>query len=299
MGLGDYAAVARRIKDRAKAERLPLLAAGVAFFALFSLVPALAAVVAIYGMVADPDQVAAQVDEFAAGLPPETQDLLVTQIESVIEIGTTGLGFALLASLAVALWSASSGVRYMIDAVNVAYDEDDDKGLVKSRVQALVFTLGAAALAIVATLSLTVLPALARRALGDTGGVLVTWLRWPTLGALVLVALSVLYRSGPERESPKWRWATPGSAFAVVAWLLGSVGFSVYVNQFGGQFETYGQLGAVLVTMMWLLITCAVILLGAYVNAELEHQASHDTTGGAPEPQGRRGAVMADHEPVS
>lgn len=190
-----------------------------------------------------------------------------------------------------ALWSASSGTGHLISAVNAAYDEDDERGFIENRLLALAFTLGAIVFVVFALGGLAALPAILD-AVGLPG-----WLQlvyWPILLTGFMVGLAVLYRYAPDREEPEWRWVSWGAAIAVGLWLVASIGLRIYAANFGNFDESYGTLGAVVVLMLWLLITALAVLVGAEINAELEHQTAHDTTTGPDRPMGRRDAEMAD-----
>jgi membrane protein len=199
-------------------------------------------------------------------------------------------------SVLLALWSASSGMGHLIEAINVAYDERDERGWIRNKAIALAFTVGAILLVLFAIGGLAALPAILDR-LGFPG-----WLQllyWPLLLAGFAVGLAVLYRYAPHRDEPEWRWVSWGSAVAVLLWVLASIGFRIYAANFASYDESYGSLGAVVVLLLWLHITAFVVLLGAQINAELEHQTARDTTVHDPDmgrdrPMGERNATMAD-----
>lgn len=287
--------VAKRVKVEAKRDQAPLLAAGVAFFGLLALIPALVALLSMYGLVAEPDDIKRQVEDSLSAAPQEVREMIGQQLTSIQRSAHGTAVFALIAGIAIALWSASSGVNHLIDAVNVAYDEEESRGFVRRRGLSLLFTLGAIAFLVFAFVGIAVVPAVAQAAhLGAAGVVLVQVIRWVLLLGGLLLGLAVLYRWGPDRDSPRWSWATPGAIFAAVAWLAASVLFSIYVSNFGSYNETYGSLGAVVVLMLWMYLTFLVIILGAELNCELERQTEQDTTKGDPRPLGERGAYAAD-----
>jgi membrane protein len=130
--------------------------------------------------------------------------------------------------------------------------------------------------------------------LGGIGELLITLLRWPLLFAVAVVGLALLYRYGPSRDEPRWQWVSWGAVLATTLWIAGSIGFSLYVKYFGSYNETYGTLGAVIVLLMWLWLSAFIVLLGAQLNAESEHQTTRDSTRGAPQPMGQRRAYVAD-----
>jgi membrane protein len=239
--------------------------------------------------------VARQIDELAAGVPEETKAFLDDQLTRIVTSSEAGLGVALVVSMLVALWSASSGVGHLMDSVNAAYGETS-AGFVKARAKALAVALGGVVALAVLFGALTVAPSLAR-SVNDTFGTLVSFLRWPVIAVVMMAMLAVFYRVAPNRDDARLRWVSPGGLVATAMWLLASAGLALYaavVADFGG---TYGSFGGVLVLMLWLLVTALSILVGAYVNAEAEHQTVRDTTTGPAQPMGERGAEVADTTP--
>ncbi len=266
-----------------------------AFFGLIAIVPALVALVSLFGLLAEPGEVQRQVADNLAAAPREVRQLVVDQLEGVTTASSTGLGIGLVVGVALALWSASSGMKSLLGAINTVYDEKESRSFVPLRGLALLLTLGAIAFLVGAFLVLTVVPAaLEDSALGDVSRWAIVVLRWPALALAWMAGLAVLYRLGPDRQDARWQWVTPGAGLATVLWLAGSALFSLYTSSFASYNETYGALGAVVITMLWLQLTAFAILLGAELNAELEHQTLEDTTTGEERPLGRRGAVMAD-----
>jgi membrane protein len=290
--------VLKRAWAEAKADQVPLLAAGVAFFSFLSLFPAMIAAVMVYGLVADRRTVAEQADKLTEALPQDAASLIVGQMRAIIATPEQSLGLGLAIALVLALWSASGGVGNVITAVNVAYDEEETRGFVKRKGLALGLTLGAIVFAAVAITLIAVAPVLLDRVLPTgIGRVLAEVGRWFGLLVAVMVGLALLYRIGPDRDAPRMRWVSVGAAVATVIWLAASLGFSLYVDNFGSYGETYGALAGVVVLMLWLWITAFVVLLGAEINAEAEQQTVHDTTVGPEAPLGSRGAVKADTVP--
>jgi membrane protein len=288
-------AVLKRVKAEVKDDNVSLLAAGVAFYAMLAIFPAIIAVVTVYGMVADPDQVKTQVGEFAKSLPSGADQLLTTQLTSVVNAGRQALSIGLVLSLLALLWSVSSGVQGLVKSLNVIYDEKESRGFVKLRGLSLLLTLGAIVVAVVALALITVFPsAIDRLGLGQAGQVAASVARWVVLAVLVLLALGVVYRLGPDRANPRWRWVSSGAVVALVLWLLGSVGFSYYVDNFGKYNQTYGAMAAVIILLLWLFLSAFAVLLGAEFNAETERQQAGDTTTGPDRPPGQRGAEVAD-----
>jgi membrane protein len=275
-----WKAVAGRVIDRVKRDHVPLNAAGVAFWAFLSTIPAMIALVSLYGLVADPDDIEQRVEDLGGALPDEARELVVQQLESITAASGGALTVGLLVSVAVALWSASSGMNYLIEALNVAYRRTESRGFVRRRGTALIFTLGALAFAAMTIAAITALPAILA-ASGLAGGLrwLISLAVWPLVGVGLVVGLAILYRHGPDREpEARWAWVSPGSIFAVVTWIVASVGFQIYAGNFGSYNETYGSLGAVVILLIWLLLSALVVLVGAELNCELERQTTADTT---------------------
>lgn len=278
--------VLTRTAREAKEDRLVLLAAGVAFFALLAVVPALVAVVSVYGLVADPADVSRHVDDLLDAAPEEVRAFAERQLESVAETSAGAAGIGLAVSLAAALWSASSGMKHLVDALNAVYEEEEDRGFLRVRALAVALTLGAVLFVLGAVAVIAVVPAVVDGPLA--------LLRWPLLAVAFAAALAVLYRVAPDREAPAWRWTSPGAVLATVLWLAASGLFSLYAAHVGDFDETYGSLAGVVVVMLWLFLTAAVVLLGAELDVELERQTARDTTTGPERPLGARGAHGAD-----
>jgi membrane protein len=288
-------AVLKRVKAEVKDDNVALLAAGVAFYAMLAIFPAIIALVTVYGMVADPNQVESQVGEFAKSLPSGADELLTQQLQNVANAGQRSLSIGLVVSLLAVLWSVSSGVQGLVKGLNVVYDERETRGFFKLRALSLLLTLGAIVVAVVALALITVFPAVVDNlGLGRAGELAASIARWVVLALLVLFALAVLYRFAPDRANPRWRWVSTGAVVALLLWLLGSIGFSWYVDNFGKYNQTYGALAAVIILLLWLFLSAFAVLLGAELDAESERQTARDTTTGPERPLGQRDAEVAD-----
>lgn len=287
--------IAWRLKDQIKEDRLSIISAGVAFYGLLAVFPALVAMVAIYGIAFDPQQVERHVASLSAILPPQAAEILLKQLHSLTSTGGTALGFGATAGILVALWSASVGVRTLMEALNVAYDEEEERGFIRFYGTALLLTLGAIFGVLVAIGAVVALPAVIKMiGLGDVLQNVVAYARWPILALAMILALAIVYRFGPSRPPARWAWVTPGAVIATVLWIAGSALFSLYVTKFGNYNETYGAAGAVVIMLMWFLLSAYAVLIGAEVNAEMERQTRKDTTHGGRQPLGRRDAHAAD-----
>lgn len=287
--------VLARTRSEVRDDRVTLVSAGVAFYALLALVPALVALISIYALVADPANVESQVGDWLRAAPLEVRELLASQLRAIAERGASTAGLGVGVGVLAGLWSASNGVDNVVKALNIAYDEEETRGFVRRRGLSLLLTLGAVAFVLVAVGLIAVVPALLdRTGLGGAAKAAIGALRWVLLLAGMATALAVLYRVGPDRDDPRWNWLSPGAVGATVLWLVASAGFSIYTSTFAGYERTYGSLGAIVVLMLWLWITSLCVVLGAELNAELEHQTRHDTTTGTPRPMGQRDAHVAD-----
>lgn len=276
-------------------DRLLAIAAGVVFYGLLALFPAITAFVSLYGLFADTNTINQHIS-IAAGLMPEgALNIFTEQVTRITEKGGAKLGFGFVFGLGLALWSANAGMKALIDALNVIYGEKEKRSFIKLNLISLAFTIGGIVAALLAIGSIVVLPIVLNFiGLGGWSETLISLARWPLLVLLVMVGLAVLYRYGPSRDEPRWEWLAPGTVLASLLWLAGSALLSWYIQNFAGYDETYGSLGAAIGLMVWMWFSSIVILFGAEINSEIEHQTARDTTVGRPRPLGARGARMAD-----
>jgi membrane protein len=248
----------------------------VTFYSILALFPAMAALVSLYGLFSSPAAIEQQVDALGGVVPAGGMQVISDQLHSLASNGGGSLGFGLVVGLATALWSSNSGVKALFDALNAAYEVHEGRGFVKLTLISFAFTLGGLAFILLAMAAVVVLPAaLNLVGVGDRLDALLRLARWPILLLLIGVVLAVVYRYGPSRHAPKWRWVTWGSAFASIAWVALSVLFSWYVANFGNYNKTYGSLGAAVGFMTWIWLSVAIVLLGAELNRETEAQAGH------------------------
>jgi membrane protein len=287
--------IAFRTYQETQDDRLLALAGGVVFFSLVALFPAIAAGVSSYALFADAGMIGKHLSLAAGIVPADVLDMLR---EEITRIGTKSDGkltFGFLVGLSIALWSANAGMKAIFDALNIIYDEREKRGLVRLNLISLFFTfcaIGAVVLAIGAVVIFPLL--LAAFGLSSLDEPIIGYLRWPVMFGLIIVGLAVLYRYGPSRRLAKWRWTSVGSVFAASAWLAVSLLLSWYLGNFANYNATYGALGAVVGLMMWMWLSTIVVLIGAELNSEIEHQTARDSTVGPEKPLGVRGAVMAD-----
>jgi membrane protein len=274
-------------------DRILANAAAVTFYALLALFPGIAALVSIYGLFADPASIQQHLDSISGVLPGGAIDVIRDQLNRLAAQPRGTLGVSFLIGLVISLWSANSGMKALFDALNVIYGEKEKRSFIRLNATTLAFTVAMIGFFIVALACIIALP-IALNYLPGFVGLILNMVRWPALLVLVTVALAFIYRYGPSRDEPKWRWISWGSAFAALAWLGFSAIFSFYAAKYGTFNNTYGSLGAVIGFMTWMWLSIAVILIGGKLNAEIEHQTVRDSTEGPPKPMGSRGAKMAD-----
>ncbi|MBP0437288.1 YihY/virulence factor BrkB family protein [Tianweitania sediminis] len=276
-------------------DRILLIAAGATFYLLLALFPALAAFVSVYGFVADPHTVADQVAWLGGMLPAGSLDMIRSQLQALASQETSSLSFSFFFGLAVALWSANNGIKTLFEAMNVAYRQNETRSFLKLNLVAFTFTLGAIFIGILMIVMVGVVPAMFTLfGIDSWTGMIVKIARWPLILLFVGLGITLIYRFGPDREPAKLPWLTWGAAVASVVWLVTSILFSWYLENFADYNATYGTLGAAVGFMMWTWISSIILIIGAEINGEMEHQTAVDTTTGPDKPIGERGAVMAD-----
>ncbi len=287
--------VMARTWNEANDDRLTSVAGSVAFFTLLALVPGLSVVVSVYGLFTEPAQVYGQIGAVASFLPEAGRQIIEDQARRLTSQPPATLSFNLFLSLIIAGWSANAAIKGLFDGLNVIYGEAEKRSFLKFNAISLLTTLGAVALLIGALVIIAVIPAVVQTIpFADRLEWIVTALRWPVFFAVAVGSISVLYWIGPSRHPARWPWVLPGAIMAALVWAAASGGFSWYVSTLGNYTATFGSLSAVIVFMTWLWLSATVILFGAELNSELEHQTAQDTTMGHPKPMGLRGAVVAD-----
>jgi membrane protein len=284
-----------RVYSNVGDHRILSLAAGMTYYSLLAIFPALAALVAIYGLFSDTGTIAKHLDEVSGFMPGGAIDVARDQLMRVASKGNQTLGLTFISGLAVSLWSANAAMKSLFDTLNIVYAEKEKRGFLKLNAMSLGFTVAAIAFVLAALGAVVVMPVVLNYLwLSGFADLFVRGIRWPAMFLVVALGLACVYRFGPSREAPRWRWITWGSGAATILWLGASALFSWYAANFGKFNETYGSLGAAIGFMTWIWISAIAILLGAELNAEMEHQTARDTTTGSPKPIGVRGAHMAD-----
>jgi membrane protein len=261
-----------RLPARVREHNTTLVAAGVAFYAFLALVPALIALVSVYGLVADPADVRQQVQDLSSSLPTEVEDFLVYQLTQIIEANRGGLSVTLVVAVALALWSASGGMAALITGIHVARDREEPTGFVAKRGKALLLTVAAIVfLVLVVFLVAAVPPLLDEAGLGDAGRLAFEILRWPVLMVVMLVGVGLLYRFALGGEARGWLgFLTPGAAVAMVVWVAASGLFAAYTANFASYGKTYGALASIVVVLLWLWLTALALVAGAEVDGAQE-----------------------------
>jgi membrane protein len=272
----DWKNIVRRVAKNVSKQRIVLVAAGVTFYTLLAIFPAIAALVALYGLVADPAIIGQHVENLSGLLPGGAIDVLRDQITRIAAEPRGTLGLTFVAGLAVSLWSANGGVKALFDALNVVYVEREKRGFVRLTAVSLAFVAGGILFLLVAVAAVIAVPvALRHLGIPPLGKTIVSIVRWPILFAVAALIIAFVYRFGPDRTNPRWRWISWGSAFAAATWLAVSVLFSWYAANFGNYNETYGSLGAVIGFMTWIWLSAIVILIGAEIDSVLERNDTH------------------------
>lgn len=272
--------IAFRVFQQTGEDNIGLMAAGIAFYGLLAVFPGIAACMAIAGLITEPSTIVAQFEKYGQLLPQQAAEIIVGQASEVAGSRDGGLGLAAVAGILIAIYSASKGIRSMIQGMNVAFRAKESRNIVRFYAVTYAFTLVLIAGLLVAVASTIILPAIFA-VLPFTGKAeaIVSLIRWPILGGFAVLGLSAIYRYGPCRPKPKWRWITPGAAIACLLWVAGSVGFAAYVRNFASYNETFGSLGGVVILLMWLWLSAFIILLGAEIDSEMEAQARHGREG--------------------
>lgn len=282
-----------RVKQELSSDNLSIVSAGCAFYAVLALFPAMAAIVSVYGLAFNPAEVETQFGSLRGFLPGQAHDLLMNQLGSIAAAASTTLSWSLALSLTLVIWSANRGSKSMFKALNIVYGVKEKRGFLLLNARTLAFTAGtlfglAVALAVIVAVPI----AFAVVGLGSAMESVVDLARWPLLAGLLIAALAALYRYGPCRDHPGWRWLLPGAVAAAFLWIVGSILFSAYVAGFGSYEQTFGSLGAVIILLLWLYLSAFVVLLGGELNAVLEQRFRTKTSDSRTE---ERSPSSADH----
>ncbi|MGX1305348.1 membrane protein [Amorphus suaedae] len=284
-----------RVYHRIIQDRIGLIAAGVTFYAMMGLFPAIVALVSIYGLVTDASSLQDQIQFLSGYLPRDALSLLSTELHRITQVRGGSLGIAAIASIAVALWSVNSAVLALFQSLNVAYGEAEKRSIFKLYSTGFLVTIGIIIVTVLVVNIIIVLPLLLS-ALGfsEETEFIMRLISAPLFFVLMVTAASILYRVGPSRRDAKWNWISLGSVLFSSLWIAVALGLSFYLSRFADYTATYGSLGAAIGLMLWIYAAVYIFLAGAEINAEIEHQTARDTTVGPDRPMGQRGAHVAD-----
>lgn len=275
-------------------DKIASVAAGVAFYGVLALFPGLAAFVSLYGMYADVSDAQRHLALLAGVMPADSLTFIGGEMIRIAATKSASLGATFLVSLLLSVWSANTGIKALFGGLNIAYEEREKRSFIALNLISLSFTVAMLAFLLLAMAAMVAAPVLLHFMHLDARSRLLAALRWPILMLVVFAGMSFIYRYGPSREHARWRWVTLGSLVAALSWLAVSLLFSWYVGAFAHYSVTYGSLGAMVGFMTWMWLSVLMVLLGAELNAEMEHQTARDSTTGAPLPMGERRARMAD-----
>lgn len=294
-----WRAILIRVYTMVGYHNLTLMAAGVAFYSFLSFVPLLGAIVMTYGLIADPSTVSRHMETIFELVPADAARLISDQLIAVVTTASSQAGFGLAVALLLSIYGAMRAASAIIQALNVIYEEEDERNIITTTLLSAMITVAAIFAALVGIASAGVLTWIRNQTefLGTVGAVLIQGATWLVAGAIASAAIAFAYRYGPDRARARWRWLSVGSVAATILWLVATVLFGVYAANFANYNATYGALGAVVVLLMWLFVSSLAILIGAEINAEAERQTAIDSTVGHPRPMGRRGARLADTLP--
>lgn len=287
--------IAKRSFHEMKADHVQIVSAGVAFYFFLAIFPTIIAGISIYSLVLEPSQIENQISNLNLILPKQAFRMINDFLEPVLQQSKKEIGWGLFISIAISLWSANKGTSALFQGVNIAYDENESRGIIKKNLISLVFTLGGVVLGFISLLIVIFFPLLVKN-LGLNPQIedILQWFRWVILGVFLILTLSMVYKVAPNRSSPQFGWVSWGAVIGTLFWLAGSMLFSWYVSNFGSYDDLYGSFAAVAILMLWLFLTAFIVLMGAEINSEMEHQTRYDTTVGSHKPMGERNAYHAD-----
>ncbi|MCM4157742.1 YihY/virulence factor BrkB family protein [Gramella sp. AN32] len=287
--------ICKRSFHEMKADHVQIVAAGVAFYFFLAIFPTIIAAISIYSLVLEPGQIQEQISKLSLILPQQAFGMIKDFLEPVILQSKKEIGWGLAVSVLISIWSANKGTSALFQGVNIAYDEIDTRGIIKKNLMTMLFTLSGVVLGFISLLIVIFFPLLIKNfGLNPQVEHVLTWFRWVLLGVILVLTLSMVYKIAPNRRSPRFRWVTWGALLGTLVWLAGSMLFSWYVSNFGSYDDLYGSFAAVAILMLWLFLTAFIVLMGAEINSEMEHQTRYDTTIGLEKPMGERNAYHAD-----
>jgi membrane protein len=288
--------IGKRVYKEMKLDHVQIISAGVAFYFFLALFPTFVAAISIYSLILEPSQIENQISHLNSILPEQAFKMITDFLEPILERPKKEIGWGLLISIIISIWSANKGTSALFQGVNIAYDEMDERGIIKKNLLSLLFTVGGLFIGLISLLIVIFFPLLVKNlGLNPELEAILKWLRWVFLGFILILNLTLIYKIAPYRTNPKFSWVSWGAIIGSLFWLAGSMLFSWYVSNFGSYDDLYGSFAAVAILMLWLFLTAFIVLMGAEINSEMEHQTRHDTTIGPEKPMGERNAYHADH----
>ncbi|MBT8319353.1 MAG: YihY/virulence factor BrkB family protein, partial [Gramella sp.] len=259
--------IGKRVFNQLSADHVQIVAAGIAFYFFLALFPAIIAMINIYSLVIDPSQIREQFSALSNILPSQAYEIITGILEPILNKPNSTLGWSLVISILVSLWSANKGTSALFEGINIAYDEKDERGFIKKTGITFLFTIGAIVMGLLSLMLLIFYPAFIDK-IGLPSGLesFIDWGRWFLIAFLFIIALGMLYKNAPDRDDPEFKWVSWGAILSTILWIGGSLLFSWYVESFGSYDKVYGSFAAVIILMLWLFITAFIILLGAEIN---------------------------------
>ncbi|MBD3630484.1 YihY/virulence factor BrkB family protein [Cyclobacterium sp.] len=265
------------VKDQIGENNVVIVSAGVGFFGFLAIFPAIMALISIYGFVMDPQQIEEQVSKISSMMPEQTHEILQYRVDQFIQSKGDSLGWGTFFGILLGVWIANIGTKSLFRGINIAYETKSNRGIIKNNGLTLLFTFGAIILIILSAALIVAFPSIVEQiGLPDNIESLISWLRWLIMGLILVGSIGLIYRFGPGRKRPEFKWVIPGAVLASLLWLLASWGFSFYIRNFWNLGEIYGSISAVVFLMLWLFISTFIILLGAELNSEIEQHALKD-----------------------
>ena len=293
--LKDWKEIFGRVRKQINHDHLLVVSGGIAFFFFLAIFPALIATVSIYGLVVSPAEVQQQMSQITAQLPEKVHIMISDILKNIADKSGSTLSWSVFLGVLISLYSAKKGITALFEGINIAYNEMNERPFLKKNGLELLFTFGAIITGILALIVVAVWPAIVEKlGLPAVLQAVISWGRWILLALIIVFSLGLIYKVAPDRRNPEFKWASPGSVVATLLWIGISLLFSWYVDNFGSYDKTYGSFATVIILMLWFLLTSFIILLGAEINSEMEHQTSKDSTIGQDKPMGQRGAYYAD-----
>ncbi|SHG63380.1 membrane protein [Salegentibacter echinorum] len=288
--------IGKRVFQEIKTDHVQIISAGVAFYFFLAIFPTIVAAISIYGLILEAEQMQNQISRLSVVLPEQAFGMITDFLEPILERSKKEIGWGLFISIMISIWSANKGTNALFQGVNIAYDETDSRGIIKKNLLSLLFTLGGLVIGLISLLIVIFFPLLIKD-LGLNPKIedMLQWLRWVILGLILIFNLSMVYKIAPCRTSPRFGWVSWGAIIGTLFWLGGSMLFSWYVANFGSYDDLYGSFAAVAILLLWLFLTAFIVLVGAEINSEMEHQTRQDTTIGSERPMGERNAWHADN----